>query len=69
METTPDAESPVELPMRWNDQRSKLLETQQLPGYREAAAVRTFKALPARDTRFCEVPRISRLRRRSWLRA
>jgi DNA repair photolyase len=55
MGTTSDDTADRELAMRWQDQRTETLESRQLPGYRDAAAVRTFKALPARDTRFYEV--------------
>ena len=41
--------------MRWKDQTVDALERQRLPGYAEAAAVRTFDSPKVRDTRFYEV--------------
>jgi DNA repair photolyase len=41
--------------VRWNELRVEEQEGRQLPGYREPAAIRTFDAPEALDTRFYEV--------------
>jgi DNA repair photolyase len=49
--------------MRWEDQSVENVESRQLPGYAEAAAVRTFGAPEVRNTRFYEVHAKSALNR------
>jgi DNA repair photolyase len=49
--------------VRWNEQRLSVEEGRALPGYREPAAIRTFDAPEALDTRFYEVRAKSALNR------
>jgi DNA repair photolyase len=49
--------------LRWQEQTTEAVARRQLPGYRDAAAVRTFPAVRLRNTRFYEVRAKSALNR------